>query len=165
MATHSSVLAWRIPGTVEPNGLPSMGLHRVRYNWSDLAAVAYPFSSRSSWPRNRTWIPCTAGGFFTSWATREDLTVHRGCKRVEHDLVTKNNKTDKSMDENLVQKSEWLKQKQFFASTSWVLLSAEAVLGRWEEIHTWLLWGRKTDAAKKEDTFSAVGEILRQKIS
>ena len=32
MATHSSVLAWRIPGTGEPGGLPSMGLHRVRYN-------------------------------------------------------------------------------------------------------------------------------------
>ena len=30
MATHSSVLAWRIPGTVEPGGLPSMGSHRVR---------------------------------------------------------------------------------------------------------------------------------------
>ena len=32
MATHSSVLAWRIPGTGEPHGLPSMGLHRVRHN-------------------------------------------------------------------------------------------------------------------------------------
>ena len=40
MATHSSVLAWRIPGTVEPGGLPSMGLHRVRQDWSDLAAAA-----------------------------------------------------------------------------------------------------------------------------
>ena len=29
MATHSSVLAWRIPGTAEPGGLPSLGLHRV----------------------------------------------------------------------------------------------------------------------------------------
>ena len=38
MATHSSVLAWRIPGTGEPDGLPSMGSHRVIYNWSDLAA-------------------------------------------------------------------------------------------------------------------------------
>ena len=36
MATHSSVLAWRIPGTGEPGGLPSMGLHRVGHNWSDL---------------------------------------------------------------------------------------------------------------------------------
>ena len=37
MATHSSVLAWRIPGTGEPGGLPSMGLHRVGHYWSDLA--------------------------------------------------------------------------------------------------------------------------------
>ena len=40
MATHSSVLAWRIPGMGEPGGLPSMGLHRVRHDWSDLAAAA-----------------------------------------------------------------------------------------------------------------------------
>ena len=38
MATHSSVLAWRIPGTGEPGGLPSMGSHRVGHDWSDLAA-------------------------------------------------------------------------------------------------------------------------------
>jgi len=37
MATHSSVLAWRIPGTEEPGGLPSIGSLRVRHNWSDLA--------------------------------------------------------------------------------------------------------------------------------
>ena len=40
MATHSSVLAWRIPGTGEPGGLPSLGLHRVGHDWSDLAAAA-----------------------------------------------------------------------------------------------------------------------------
>ena len=40
MATHSSVLAWRIPGMGEPVGLPSMGSHRVGHYWSDLAAVA-----------------------------------------------------------------------------------------------------------------------------
>ena len=39
MATHSSVLAWRIPGTGEPDGLPSMGSHRVRHDWSDLVVV------------------------------------------------------------------------------------------------------------------------------
>ena len=32
MATHSGVLAWRIPGTAEPGGLPSLGSHRVGYN-------------------------------------------------------------------------------------------------------------------------------------
>ena len=40
MATHSGVLAWRIPGIVEPGGLPSMGSHRVGHDWSDLAAAA-----------------------------------------------------------------------------------------------------------------------------
>ena len=38
MATHSSVLAWRIPGMGEPGGLPSLGSHRIGHNWSDLAA-------------------------------------------------------------------------------------------------------------------------------
>ena len=48
MATHSSVLPWRIPGTGEPGGLLSMGLHRVRHDWSDLAAAAYIYISKSN---------------------------------------------------------------------------------------------------------------------
>ena len=40
MATHSSILAWRIPAMGEPGGLLSMGLHRVRHDCSDLAAAA-----------------------------------------------------------------------------------------------------------------------------
>ena len=40
MAIHSSVLAWRIPGTEEPGRRPSMGSHRVGHDWSDLAAAA-----------------------------------------------------------------------------------------------------------------------------
>ena len=56
MATHSGVLAWRIPGMGEPGGQLSKGSHRVRHDWSDLAAAAasscsgaiieeeYPFS-------------------------------------------------------------------------------------------------------------------------
>ena len=51
MATHCSVLAWRIPGTGKPGGLPSMGSHRVGHDWSDLASniikhimVRYTFS-------------------------------------------------------------------------------------------------------------------------
>ena len=40
MATHSSILAWRIPGTEELSGLPSVGSHRVGHDWSDLAAAA-----------------------------------------------------------------------------------------------------------------------------
>ena len=40
MATHTSVLAWRIPGMGEPGGLPSVGSHRVGHDWSDAAAAA-----------------------------------------------------------------------------------------------------------------------------
>ena len=40
MAPHSLVLAWRIPGTGEPGGLPSMGSNRIGHDWSDLAAAA-----------------------------------------------------------------------------------------------------------------------------
>ena len=39
MATHSSILAWRIPRTEEPSALPSMGSHRVKHDLSDLAAA------------------------------------------------------------------------------------------------------------------------------
>jgi len=45
MATHFSVLAWRIPGMGEPGGLPSMGPHRVRHDWSNLEVAA----AKSSW--------------------------------------------------------------------------------------------------------------------
>ena len=52
MATHSSVLDWRIPGMVGPGGLPSMGSHRVGHDWSDLAAAAWMLVAI----RNQNWI-------------------------------------------------------------------------------------------------------------
>ena len=51
MATHSSVLAWRIPGTGEPGGLPSMWSHRVGHDWSDLAAAAAAAAAEILLPR------------------------------------------------------------------------------------------------------------------
>ena len=54
MATHSSVLAWRIPGMEEPGGLPSLGLHGVRHDWSDLAAAAAAGVSEK-----KVWIKIT----------------------------------------------------------------------------------------------------------
>ena len=63
MATHSSVLAWRIPGTAEPGGLPSMGLHRVRHDWNYLVAAATKLTflwncSRGNSPLPRTNFLC-----------------------------------------------------------------------------------------------------------
>ena len=49
MATHSSVIAWRIPGTGEPGELLSMGSHRVRHDWSDLAAAAAAIICTGLW--------------------------------------------------------------------------------------------------------------------
>ena len=46
---HSSTLAWKIPWMEESGGLPSMGLHRVRHNWSDLAAAADCFWCYCIW--------------------------------------------------------------------------------------------------------------------
>ena len=60
MATHSSVLAWRIPGTGEPGGLLSMGSHRVGHDLSDLAAAAAAAGSNTvgeSLPNCILW-PC-----------------------------------------------------------------------------------------------------------
>ena len=59
MATHSSVLAWRIPWTGEPGGLPSMGSHRVRHDWSNLAAAAAAKEDNQGegkWYQRKTWI-------------------------------------------------------------------------------------------------------------
>ena len=52
MATHSSVLAWRIPWTEEPGGLQSMGLHKVGHNGSDLAHTHTPCFSHNA----RSWV-------------------------------------------------------------------------------------------------------------
>ena len=54
MATHSSVLAWRIPGMGKPGGLPSVGSHRVRHDWSDLAAAA---AEQNNFQINSTKFP------------------------------------------------------------------------------------------------------------
>ena len=58
MVIHSSILAWRIPGTGNPGGLPSMGLHRVGHDWSNLAAAA---AAATIWGRNISFYECKNG--------------------------------------------------------------------------------------------------------
>ena len=53
MATHCSVLAWRIPGTGKPGGLPSMGSHRVGHDCRDLAAAAAALENDE---RHYSWV-------------------------------------------------------------------------------------------------------------
>ena len=80
--THSSVLAWRIPGTGEPSGLPSMGLHRVGHDWSDLAA-GHILRFKDTW--SSSWFIRSSIAFWrgqpdyqnwnlTLWVTTSDRT-------------------------------------------------------------------------------------------
>ena len=64
---HSSVLAWRIPGTGEPGRLPPMGSHRVGHDWSDLAAVAAERIEQRKWPYQRAIL--TADVPLSIWKT------------------------------------------------------------------------------------------------
>ena len=73
MATHSSVLAWRIPGMAEPGGLPTMGSHRVGHDWRDLAAAAAA-AACILW-RNVSlvllpifWLGCLLFCYWATWA-------------------------------------------------------------------------------------------------
>ena len=67
MASHSSVLAWRIPGMEEPGGLPSMGSHRVGHDWSDLAAAAAAALSSTT---AVCWVPVTSKALGSSKSGR-----------------------------------------------------------------------------------------------
>ena len=71
MATHSSVLAWRIPGMGEPGGLPFMGLHRVGHDWCDLAAAAAAVCAHRSHPSRLLSKPFPSR--CSSWWSQPDL--------------------------------------------------------------------------------------------
>ena len=93
MATHSCVLAWRIPGTGEPGGLPSMGSHRVGHDWSNLAAAAYIGCVLKFWLLSNKTLLCKNGSsqtklYFVRTITIDSyLTLYKGARR--GNLLTK----------------------------------------------------------------------------
>ena len=74
MATHSGVLAWRIPGTGEPGALLSMGSHRVGHDWSDLAAAAAEEPDYPRWKMYRFWLWQCLNNWFTQ------ISIYIACK-------------------------------------------------------------------------------------
>ena len=101
MATHSSVLAWRIPGTGEPGGLLFMGSHRVGHDWSDLAAAAAALIGKESpcqcrrlgfnpWigkiPWSRKWPSTLAWEIL--WTEEPGGLQSMGLQRAGHDWAT-----------------------------------------------------------------------------
>ena len=84
MATHSSVLAWRIPGTGQPGGLPSMGSHRVGHDWSDLAAAAAAAAVRPCHPMKKKKSSEDLSDFLRV-TVAELLRIHPQCRRPKFD--------------------------------------------------------------------------------
>ena len=68
MATHSSVLAWRIPGTGEPGGLPSMGSHRVGHDWVTSLSLFTFMHWRRKWQPIPVFLPGESQGRGACWA-------------------------------------------------------------------------------------------------
>ena len=62
MVTHSSVLAWRIPGTGEPGGLPSMGSHRVGHDWAPSLSLFTFMHWRRRWQPTPVFLPGESQG-------------------------------------------------------------------------------------------------------
>ena len=93
MATHSSVLAWRIPGTTEPGGLLSVGSHRVGHDWSDLAAAA----AATTQTHEVRKCCCPNGEYGLDWLR---LAINHQCEK------SKQNKTGVSSNLN---EAKWTK--------------------------------------------------------
>ena len=104
MATHSSVLAWGIPGTAEPGGLPSMGSHRVEHDWSDLAAAAVLILEKATAPHSSTlaWtIP---------WTEEPSRLQSMGLPGVGRDWAT---------SLSLFTCMHWRRKRQFYSVLAW----------------------------------------------
>ena len=78
MATHSSVLAWRIPETGEPGRLPSLRSLRVGHDWSDLAAVAAAAETNKAFNSARVKINIHYLDIYAVW---ESTRIIRWCDR------------------------------------------------------------------------------------
>ena len=131
MATHSSVLAWRIPGTGEPGGPPSMGLQRVRHDWSNLAAAgllmntlinggsdgkasAYNegdpvwFLGREDPLEREMAIHSSTLAWKIPWTEEPDRLQSMGSQRVGHDWATSLHFTSLHFNEHLIPNVRWI---------------------------------------------------------
>ena len=121
MATHSSVLAWRIPGTGEPGGLSFLGSHRVRHDWSDLAAATL-----LTMPKPLTvWITTNYGKFLnrweyqTTWPASWEICMQVKQQQLELDMEQTGSKSGKEYVKAVYYHPTYITYMQ---STSWEML-------------------------------------------
>ena len=138
MATNSSVRAWRIQGTGEPGGLPSMRSHRVGHYWSDLAAAAAP-------------VPITLdiNGNFThiTYFVLKSHTHYHATRQTHNILVKQINKNDgnrfyiwKKQKESEVIHKSWLPFLSLSANVLDKCLSSVAWQAVPQRVMCWLWW-------------------------
>ena len=84
MATHSSVLAWRIPGTGEPGGLSTLGSHRVGHDWSDLAAAAAAMQMKCKKDLCSVWRGCCGWKYQNGC---QNFMLEISCWTILHDQI------------------------------------------------------------------------------
>ena len=126
MATHSSLLAWGIPGTAEPDELPSMGSHRVRHDWSNLAAavkaMVFPvvIYGCESWTVKKA--ECQRIDAFELWCWRRVLRVPWTARRSNQSIL-------KEISPDYSLEGLMLKLKlQYFGHLTWRTDSLEKTL-------------------------------------
>ena len=171
MATHSSVLAWRIPGTGEPGGLPSMGSHRVGHDWSDLAAAAaWGFPQASLMAKLVKNLP-------TNWGDKEMQVWSLGQKdSLEKGMATHSGilawripwteepggRQSTGSQESTI--TQWLNNWTCFVNEFWVELTFPFRAGDLNRQHespeSTLLWHR-TSRTHGGGCFSGVGGLIR----
>ena len=146
MATHSNILAWRIPGTGKPGGLLSMGSHRVGHDWSDLAAAAAGISHRYSTPPRYLWTYFSVSstipqiGSLHKATTPRSGTVHLCQDRRQPELQTSGLTL------------HWL-------GSGWIAVPENFVLSP----QPWVKkpnWGRKIAAKNKQNSIHHLQELL-----
>ena len=124
MATHSSVLAWRIPGMGEPGGLPSMGSHRDRHDWSDLAAAAAKRNQRSNCHHLWSGLPC-----ISHFPTQEPNPGLLHCRRILYHL---NYQVSPWKKQGNSKKSSSASLTMLKPLTIWITTNCRKFLKRWE---------------------------------
>ena len=122
-ATHSSVLAWRIPGKGEAGGLPSTGSHRVRHNWSDLAAAAYRWGNwNSEWLNNLCKLaqqiakPRPFGSNFHVILTTKRITEQRVLLKVGFQILNFPLKFRDKLGFKSLSGSKWMERRKYSSS-------------------------------------------------
>ena len=133
MATHSSILAWRIPGTEEPGGLLSMGLHRIGYDWSNLAASAATLCF---------WKFCTTAALqdvFLKIDFKQRLACRRGVLWGLQPLMEgKNTEFVKGRNQPAIQ----FQRKHHLSCFFWkgiIYLPKKTAIGYFLQVRTWFL--------------------------